>query len=84
LQAQAFHQPFDRAAGDPNTFAVQLMPDPLNLRHQGVIPLGTAHSIAAACVGKRAWRRYPDGAIGSTLQIGSTPWVPRCWSMNPS
>ena len=53
-QAQAIHEALDGAAGHPDTFAVQLLPDlvgavdlqvglpdALDVRDQGVITLGT-------------------------------------------
>ena len=39
---------------------------------------------AERCVGSRCsalQRKYVDGAIGRTWQIGSTPYAARCWSM---
>ncbi len=52
LQAQSFHQPLDRAAGNAHALAIELLPDlvgtidphvglpdALNLRHQGVVTL---------------------------------------------
>jgi len=35
--------------------------------------------VGSACSALR--RKYVDGAIGRTRQIGSTPYVARCWSM---
>ena len=76
------HQARDGTAGDGYPFPVQLppdlshavdpevlVPDALDLGPQGRVPFGSVRALLR--IGRM--RRYVDGAIGSTRQIGSTP-----------
>jgi hypothetical protein len=88
-QAHLPHQSGNGTARHINAFALQLtpdlanpvdldvlFPDPRNIRPQNGIPLRSCRCPAG--VHRQAtWARYVDGAIGSTLQIGSTPWTAR-------
>jgi len=92
-QAKAAHQALDGAAGHRDAFSVQLTPDfvstvylkiqlpnPLNLRDQFRVSWRAGATQRGITLAGR--RRYPDGAIGKTLQIGSTPWASRGMSTN--
>ncbi len=83
----------DRAEGAESGHRVPLGPDPDPSRRGGVqrmadrdggVPgeeaahLASAHGSAARAL----CSKYVDGAIGSWAQIGSTPYAPRCASMN--
>ena len=89
LQAKARHQPLDGAAGNREAFSPQLPPDlpravdaevlrehPLHLDLQFGVPLRTGRTLAGVDpLGDM--RMVADGAIGNTLQIGSTPYTSR-------
>ena len=85
LQAHVPHQPRHRAAGDLDALPPELPPDLAHavdaevliedapdLDLQRGIPPGAGRQLGG--IARRAtWAWYVDGAIGSTLQIGSTP-----------
>jgi hypothetical protein len=94
LNPHALHQPCHRASGDIEALAAELPPD---LAHAVDAPvlledtpdLGPQRHVPARTVRPPCRIRLPgemivsqvDGAIGSTLQIGSTPCSPRWSSM---
>ena len=87
MKAHVPHQPGDRAARDREAFPPQLPPDLAHAIDAEVLiehppDLDFQIRVAADPLGRRegsarlaAWAWYVDGAIGRTLQIGSTPWA---------
>ena len=89
LQAHLPHQPGDRAARDLLSLPPELPPHlahavDAEVRVEHAPDVGRQDDVAPG-PGRQpgrvgapgAWAWYVDGAIGSTLQIGSTPWAPR-------
>ena len=88
-QAHLPHQSGNGAARHIHAFAPQLTPhlaNPVDLEVLFQTRLISGRIMASRFVladarpgsdPHAAWARYVDGAIGSTLQIGSTPWTAR-------
>ena len=93
-QSLTTHQSFDGASRNRSTFTGQLTPDlisavdlhigppdTLDLRHQLFVTSSPRRSQCGVPAVELRNDGTPDGAIRSTLQIGSTPYVARCTSM---